>query len=83
MAADAQDPAHTAHGLSTPAVNMDGIKSAAIVSKVSLGEEARREVGQEFSKRQEGIQEVFASLPSGRLSKLPTDQRGLFSLHCS
>lgn len=44
LAADALDPARTAHGLSSPAVNMDGIKSAGIVSKVSLGEEARREV---------------------------------------
>lgn len=38
LAADAQDPACTAHGLSSPAVNMDGIKSAGIVSKVCLGE---------------------------------------------
>lgn len=44
LAADALDPARTAHGLSSPAVNMDGIQSAGIVSKVSLGEEARREV---------------------------------------
>lgn len=43
-AADAQDPARTAHGLCSPAINIDGIKSAGIVSKVSLGEEARREV---------------------------------------
>lgn len=44
MAADAQGPARPAHGLSSPAANVDGIKSAGRVSKVSLGEEARREV---------------------------------------
>lgn len=44
IAADAQDPARTAHGLCSPVINMDGIKSARIVSKVSLGKEARREV---------------------------------------
>lgn len=42
------DAARTAHGRSSPAINMDGTKSG-IVSKVSLGEEARREVWQEFS----------------------------------
>lgn len=35
MAADAQNPARTAQGLSSPAINKDGIKSGGIVSKVS------------------------------------------------
>lgn len=52
MAADAQNTAaHTTNGLSSPPINMYGLKFGRIVLKVSSSGEARKEVWQEFSKR--------------------------------
>lgn len=62
-AADAQNTAaRTANGLSSPAINMYGLKFDRTVLKVSPSREARKEVWQEFSKRYEGTRGLCISV---------------------